>query len=202
MAEEIESFDGAPLSDYLQDQLGIPEGEAVEAEVYLYETLAIFLSEVKAQKIAVRLRNQAHAGSMAVGFHKFLTRRLESILHGRRRRRLRIAHAGVVPGPALDAAMDRLPSLIPPVFVSKVREWLLHGFTDFIRTSSQKFLAASEDPSDGVTLAFTIEHPPGLKELGQALLEKTSVARPIAEGIGKGSQPIIRVEALPGRKSD
>ena len=39
MAEEVESFDGVPLSDYLQDQLGLPEGEDVEAEMYLYEAL-------------------------------------------------------------------------------------------------------------------------------------------------------------------
>ncbi|MCA1636675.1 MAG: hypothetical protein LC802_24155 [Acidobacteria bacterium] len=39
MAEEIESFEGAPLSDYLHDQLGLPEGDEVEAELHLYETL-------------------------------------------------------------------------------------------------------------------------------------------------------------------
>src|SRR4030095_4357273 len=39
MAEEVESFEGVPLSDYLQDQLGLPEGAEVEAEVYLYEAL-------------------------------------------------------------------------------------------------------------------------------------------------------------------
>ena len=39
MAEEIESFEGVPLSDYLQDQLGLPEGAEVEAEVHLYEAL-------------------------------------------------------------------------------------------------------------------------------------------------------------------
>ena len=39
MAEEVESFEGVPLSDYLQDQLGVPEGAEVEAEVYLYEAL-------------------------------------------------------------------------------------------------------------------------------------------------------------------
>jgi hypothetical protein len=39
MAEEVESFEGVPLSDYLQDQLGLPEGAEVEAEVHLYEAL-------------------------------------------------------------------------------------------------------------------------------------------------------------------
>ncbi len=199
MAEAIESFDNTPLSDYLQDQLGVAEGEDVEAEVHLYEVIpggnaadiarnetetaglgaadeatlsqlqpltheaatvllgkpglgrrlpvdaniraiapgqrlfhmavgrrpvtvlmqpgrrrvrrlvrvdvivdvprdqvrvGVFLSEVKAQRLAVRLRQQSHIGSLAVGFQKLLERRLPHILHGRRPRRLRIVHAG------------------------------------------------------------------------------------------------------------
>lgn len=35
IAEEVESFEGVPLSDYLQDQLGLTEGAEVEAEVHL-----------------------------------------------------------------------------------------------------------------------------------------------------------------------
>ena len=306
MAEEVESFDGSPLSDYLQDQLGFPEGAEVEAEVYLYETLpgatigdiarsesetpglgasdeatiaqfqaltpeaagillgkpglgrklppsvdrrnlpaglrlyhlataarpltvagagrlrvrrmahikvtldctrdqirvCIFLSEVKAQKLAVQLRKQAHAGSLTVGLHKFLRRRLGPILKGARRRRLRIVQAGIVPGPALDAVMDRLPNLVPPPFIAKVEEWLLQGFAEFIKTNTQKFLSASEDPADGVTLVFTIEHPPGLKELCQSLFEKRSPSPSVAGSVGKGSSPIVRVEALPGHKCD
>ena len=39
MAEAIQSFEDTPLADHLQDQLGLPEGEDVEAEVRLYEVL-------------------------------------------------------------------------------------------------------------------------------------------------------------------
>ncbi|MCI0421649.1 MAG: hypothetical protein L0312_20890, partial [Acidobacteria bacterium] len=39
MAAEVESFEGVPLSDFLQDQLGLPDGAEVEAEAHLYETL-------------------------------------------------------------------------------------------------------------------------------------------------------------------
>ena len=53
-----------------------------------------------------------------------------------------------------------------------MQEWLVHGFSEFIKTQSQKFLTATEDPADGVTLRFTIENPQGFKELGQALVEK------------------------------
>jgi hypothetical protein len=308
MAEEVESFEGVPLSDYLQDQLGVPEGAEVEAEVYLYEALpgttvadiarsesetpglgasdeatiaqlhpltreaasallgkpglgrcplpgsdrqnvaagqrlyhlaipgrrpltipgkpgrrhvrrlfrinvtldgpqdqvrvCIFISEVKAQKLAVRLRQQSHAGSLAVGFNKFVARRLPGILHGRRPKRLRIVHPGIPPGQSPESVLQKLPGVVPRVFITKMQEWLVHAFSEFIKTQSQKLLAATEDPADGVTLKFTIEHPQGLKELGQALVEKGPSGSKVAETLGQGSQPNIRVEVLPGHKCD
>jgi len=308
MAEEVESFEGVPLSDYLQDQLGLPEGAEVEAEVHLYETLpgttvadiarsesetpglgasdeatvsqlhpltqeaasallgkpglgrnplqgsdrrnlaagqrlfhlaipgrrpltipgkwgrrrvrrlfhinvtldgpqdqirvCIYISEVKAQKLAVRLRQQSHAGSLTVGFNKFVTRRLPPILHGHRPRRLRIVHPGIPPGQSPESVLQKLPGIVPQVFITKMQEWLVHGFSEFIKTQSQKFLAATEDPADGVTLRFTIEHPQGLKELGQALVEKGPSGSKVAETFGQGSQPNIRVEVFPGHKCD
>ena len=48
--------------------------------------VCIFFSEVKAQRLAVRLRQQSHAGSLTVGFQKLLSRRLPPILHGKRRK--------------------------------------------------------------------------------------------------------------------
>ena len=303
MAEEVEGFEGESLSEYFQDQLGMPEGDEVEAEVHLYETLpgttaadiaraetatpglgaadeatvsqlqpltrqaasvllgkpglgrnllaaagshnlaagqrlfhlaipgkrpltaladnnrprlrqrshinatldgpkdqigvCIYLSEARAQKLAMRLRQPANAGSVAVGFNKFLAARIGPILRGARPRRLRIVHAGMQPGQSAAAAMSNLPRLVPQAFVAKMHEWLMHGFTDFMKTQTQKFLAATEDPADGVSLRFTIESPPGLKELGQALFEKGKPAASIATTIASGARPNVRVEVFP-----
>jgi hypothetical protein len=303
MAEEVESFEGVPLSDYLQDQLGLPEGAEVEGEAYLYEALpgttvadiarsesktpglgasdqaavsqlhpltpqaasallgkpglgrsllqgstrqnlaagerlyhlailgrrpltipgrsgrrvrrlfhinvtldvpqdqirvCIYVSEVKAQKLAVRLRQQSHAGSLTVSFNKIVARRLPRILYGHRPRRLRIVHPGIPPGQSPVSVLQKLPTVVPQVFIAKMQEWLVHGFSEFINTQAQKFLAATEDPADGVTLKFTIVHPQGLKELGQALVEKGPEGSKVAEMIGKAGQPNIRVEVFPG----
>ncbi len=308
IAEEIESFEGVPLSDYLQDQLGLPEGAEVEAEVHLYETLpgttvadiarsesetpglgasdeatlsqlhplsqeaasallgkpglgrrlppgserhnlpsglrlyhlaipgkrpltvagvsgrrrlrrlfhvsmtldlpkdqirvSVYISEVKAQRIAVRLRQQSHTGSLAVAFNKMIARRLPRILHGHLPKRLRIAHPGIPPGQTPASVFQKLPGVVPQAFISKMQEWLVQGFSGFVKTESQKFLAATEDPADGVTLRLTIEQPSGLKELGQALIEKGPSASAVAEALGKGGQPNIRVEVLPGHKCE
>ena len=304
LAEEIESFEGAPLSDYLQDQLGLPEGASVEAEVHLYEALpgttiadiarsesetpglgssdeatlaqlhpltleaasallgkpglgrmlmpgsnrqnvaagqrlfhlaipgkrpltvagksgrrrvrrlfhltvildgvrdqirvCIYLSEVKAQKLAVNLRQQSHTGSLAAGFSRAVARRLPQILHGHRPKRLRIVHPGIPPGAPASSLLQRLPGIVPREFAARLQEWLVQGFAEFIKTQSQKFFAAAEDPADGVTLRFTIEHPQGLKELGQALVGKSPAVSKAAETIGNGSPANIRVEVFPG----
>jgi hypothetical protein len=307
MAEAIEGFENTPLSDYLQDQLGLPEGEDVQAEVHLYEvipggsaadigrnetetpglgaadevtlsqlqpltheaagmllgkpglgrelfagstvrTLApghrvyhmavgrrpltiaaalcrrrvrrlarvkvildvpkdemrvcVFFSEVKAQRLAVRLRQQSHIGSIAVSFHKLLGRRLPNILHGRRPRRLRIVHPAVTPGAASTAALTRVAAIVPRGFVGKVQEWLTAAFAEFGKTQAQKFLTAAEDPADGVTLVFTIEHPPGLKEIGQLLAQQGAAATGLAESIAKAAAPPVRVEARAGHKCE
>jgi hypothetical protein len=305
MAEAIETFDGAPLSEYLQDQLGYPEGEDVPAEIHLYEVVAggsaadiargetetpglgaadevtlsqlqplthesagvlfgrpglgrrlmwgtgirtvapgqrlfhmvvgrrpvtiigprgrrrirrlvridavldttrdqirvcVFLSEVQAQRLAVRLRQQTHVGTLAVGFNTLLGRRLPSLLHGRRRRRLRIIHPGVAPGVGSIGVLDRLPQVVPQAFITKVQGWMVAAFTEYGKTQAAKFLTASEDPADGVTLVFTIDHPPGLKELGQALAQPGTAAGVAAAPAG--AEPTVRVEALPGYRCD
>ena len=305
MAEAVESFEDTPLSEYLQEQLAIGEGENVEAEVHLYEVLpggtaadiarnesetiglgasdeatlsqlqpltheaagallgapalgrklppganirtvmggqrlyhlaiagkrpltartqrdrnrvrrltrvyvtidntkdvvrvCVFLSEVKAQRLAVRLRQQSHTGSLTVAFHKLLGTRLPAILHGRRRKRLKIVNTAVPPGSASDTYLARLPAIVPQAFVTKLQEWLVQGFAEFIKTQSQKFLAAADDPRDGVRLEFTIESPPGLRELGQALAGKPTSSAGVAEA-AKGGKPTIRVEAQSGHK--
>jgi hypothetical protein len=308
MAEEVESFDGVPLSEYLQDQLGLPEGAEVEGEMYLYETLpgttvadiargetetpglgasdeatlsqfhpmtrnaaaillgkpglgrlglrgshrhnlavgqrlyyliipgrrpltvpvslgrrrvrrlfhlivtldvpqdqfrvCVYVSEVKAQQLAVQLRQQSHVGSLTLRFSKSIARQLPRILHGHRPKRLRIVHPGIPPGQSAAAVLQRLPGVVPETLIAKMHEWLVHGFSEFVKTQSQQFLTAAEDPADGVTLRFTIEHPPGLKELGQALVEKGPAASTVAETIGEPGQPNVRVDVFPGHRCD
>ncbi len=307
MAEEIESFEDAPLSEYFQDQLGLSEGEDVEAEIHLFEVLPggdaadiarhetetpglgaadeatlaqlqpltheaagvllgrpglgrrlltganirrlapgqrvfhmvlgrrpvtvigamgrrrvrrlvrldvtldtardevrvrVFFSEVQAQRLAVRLRQQSHVGSAAVRLNKLLGRRLPNILHGRRPHRLRIVHPSVAPPNGSSPSHDRLPAIVPQVFIVKMQEWLVSAFAAFAKAEAQKFLAASEDPADGVSLVFTIQHPPGLKEIAQLLAQKGSAGPELADVISKGALPQVRVEAFPGFKRD
>jgi hypothetical protein len=304
MAEEVESFEDAPLSEYLTDQLGLPVGAEVEGEMYLYETLpgttvadiargeaetigtasagqaaaaqihpltpqaasvligkpglgralstsadrqqlpagqrlyhlaisgrrplnvlghskrprirrlmrihftlnsvrdeicaTVFFSEVKAQRLAVKLREQANLGSVAAAFHKRLARSIGAIFRGRRPRRIRLTHAGLRPGVSAAAALRNVPATVSHALAAKTQEWLLQGFTDFMKSQLPKFLTAAENPADGVTMRFVIQHPPGLKEFCQALVERGPAAAAVVNAIAQGAKPTVLVEVFPG----
>lgn len=306
MADEIESFE-SPLSDYLQDQLGVEEGAEVEAEVHLYETLpgttlpdiareesetptvrgvdtqnaahihpltpkaagmlfgeprmgraaprwanrrrvgvgqrfyrlaipgrrllttpgadgraqprrlgalrvildgtkneirvCIYLSEVKAQKLAVRLRKQAHVGAIASGLQKYVARRLAPILRGERPTRIRVLQAGVLAGDAVSAALRRLPPEVSTTLGGKITEYLVSAFARFAKEQSQEFTSAAENTADGVTLKFTVLAPAGLGELCKALLP-TGAPAGVAEALRAGSKPEVRVTVTPGMQRE
>jgi hypothetical protein len=305
LAEQVQSFEDAVLADHLQDQLGMEEGEQVDAQVHLYEALpgttladiahgeretlggglsdevnvaqlhpltpqasaallgkvglgrampqhmngrhlwggqrfyhlgtgrrpllvpgqhrrmrvrrllgvnltldgvqdqarvCVFISEVKAQKLAASLRQGANLGQLTAGFQRTVGKHVAGIFRGQATRRLRIVHAGLEPGQSRARALRNLPPVATQAFVGKLQGWLTQGFADFIKAHSQRVTAATEDAADGITLAFTIEHPPGLKALGQALTDRGTAGSAIAEAVSGGAAPAVRVEVHAGRR--
>ena len=306
MAEEVESFEAAPLSEYLEDQLGAPEGAELEGEVHLYEALpgtsladiargeretlgaglsdeansaqlhpltpqassvllgrpglgraasfdprrvaagqrfyhvavagrrplgapahhpgrrprlrrrlhvnvtldsvqdqvrvCVYLSEVKAQKLAVQLRRKINAGMISVGFRRAVVRRLQAMFGGRAPRRLRIVHAAMPPGQSPAQALQNLPRAAAGALANRMQAWLVQGFAECLRTQTQQILSATEDPADGLTLQFTVEHPPGLKEVGQAMVERGPAAAGLVQAIAGGAQPAVRVAVVAGHR--
>jgi hypothetical protein len=162
--------------------------------------VTLFLSEHRAQKLAVRLRQQAHPGLLAVAFHKFLARRLTAVLAGRHRRRLRIVQAGVTPGQPGGHSLHGLPENLARLFAARAHEWLTQAFASFAKDQGAAFLAAAENPAVGVTLRFTISQPKGLKELLQALADKGPPADQIAQLLADKTRPNVRVDVLPGHR--
>ena len=127
----------------------------------------LHLSEVRAQELAVKLRQRAHLGAVVA----HLGRRLGPAI----RRALtqgagsvRVIH-DAVPPKGWPGALQRLPSLALRVLAGRIQEWVLRGLADHFRQSPQDFVAASEDPADGVTIAVVVTAPPGFARLGQAL---------------------------------
>lgn len=302
MADEIESFEG-PLADYLQDQVGIDEGNEVEAEVQLYETLPgttlpdiaraesegagvmnpaqlhpltpqaaglllgeprmgrhvprgtgrfnvgvgqrlyalsipgkrslltapglggkarlrrlgavrvtldgpkdeirvrVFLSEVVAQRLAVRLRRQSHPGAVATKFENFISRRLSAIMRGKRLGRIHIIQPGLPLGDSHGAALDRLPPNVTAALTSSIQQSVVSAFATFTKDQAQRFITAADDTADGVTITFTIARPAGLQQVGKILASGGAVAG-LPEVIAKGAQPDVQVDVAPGYQRD
>jgi hypothetical protein len=296
LTAEVMSFEGAPLADYLQDELGLAEGEEVDAQVHLFETLpgtelsdiarserellgvadamagarqlhpltpqaaaallgkpglgrafsnaapqlaagqrmyhlaiagrrarpglqgqahrrrpmhlkltfdcvsnqiraCVFLSEAKAQKLAMRLRQATNAGVLTSAFGRSLQARLQPIFFGEARRRLQVVSAGVSPTTA--ASMQNLPQAQAQRYVAALQIWLVQGFAQFIRSQAQQVIAATEHAADGVTLSFTVAQPPALKAVCDAMAGRGAVP-----GLAQALQqvPLVQVQAIEGHR--
>jgi hypothetical protein len=81
---------------------------------------------------------------------------------------------------------------------AKLQGWLTQAFAEFAKAQSQRIIAATEDAADGITLTFTIEHPPGLKAMGQALAERGAAGA--ADAMNGAATPNVRVEVHAGQR--
>ena len=163
--------------------------------------IRVFLSEVKAQRLAVRVRRQSHPGAVAAGFQKYVGRRLGAIIRGQRLSRIRLIQPGLTPGDAHGAALKRLPAEVLAALTARLQECVVTAFAEFVKGQSQQLMTAVEDTADGITLKFTILRPAGLQQLGKALLPGGQAAG-LADAIQSGSKPDVRVEVHPGHKHD
>jgi hypothetical protein len=159
-----------------------------------------FISEVRAQKLAARLRQAPNLGLITAGFQGAIRGRLDRIFGGHAPSRLRVVHAALPPGRSPASALQNLPPIATQTFVAKLQAWLVQGFAEFIKVQAPRVIAATENAADGITFVFTLEHPPGLKELGQAMVDRAAAAGAIAEAISKGTPPAVRVEVFAGRR--
>lgn len=161
--------------------------------------VCVFLSEVAAQRLAVRLRRQSHPGAIAAAFHKYVQRRLGPIVRGERPARVRVIQAGLPPGPANGAVLRKLPPDAAAALAQKIQQSVVSAFAGFAKDQAQRFITAAEDTADGVTLLFTIAGA-GLQPVGKALV--SSAGAGLAAAIAGGAQRDVRIDVHPGYKCD
>lgn len=158
-----------------------------EARVYL------FLSEIRAQEIAVKLRQRAHIGTVAARLRGFIQRGLHGAFTGTFGR-LKIVHETVTPD-QWTAALRRLPSPVRKLFLGKLTGWVMKGISDHLKQRTEEFIKAAEDTADGVTMVVTLANPPGFPQLRQAL--KGISLSPGSLRIPDGA-PTPKIKILPG----
>jgi hypothetical protein len=159
-----------------------------EARIYL------FLSEIRAQEIAVKLRQRAHTGAVAARLHRFVERGLGGALTTGALGRLKILHPTVLPG-QWAGALRRLPSVVQQILVGRLSEWTVRSLSDYLNQRGEEFVKAAEDTADGVTLIIALENPPGFGQLRQVLGGK---ALSFADLKMSDGAPTVKVKVVPG----
>jgi hypothetical protein len=152
----------------------------------------LYLSEKRAQELAVKLRQQSHLGAVIAHLRGVLERGLRSALT-RGFGRLKIVHEAVTPDNVL-GALRRLPSLVPQALCGRVLEWVIKGLSDYLKQQSQQFITATEDAADGVTLVITLGNPPGFAQIRDALKGKVLSL----DSLRSVGTPDLSVKVIPG----
>jgi hypothetical protein len=158
-----------------------------------------FLSEIRAQQLAVSLRKQAHPGTIITSIKRILERGLLPTLSGLRPGRIQILHGALMPDQALGGVLQKLPGFVTNAFARTLKGWLLESLAENLRGQAQKFISATEDTADGITVVFTLANPPGFGGLREIL--KGKMPAPSNLGFGSG-KPKVSVEVFPGFKND
>jgi len=130
----------------------------------------LYLSEIRSQEIAVKLRQHGHLGGVMQRLRHFIAHGVNRALTANPGQ-LKMVHGAVIPGRPMNA-LSRLPSVVPQHLKGRVTEWIVKGLADHLQRHAQEFIGAAEDTADGVTLVVRLENPPGFRELGDALKGK------------------------------
>ena len=156
--------------------------------------LKLFLSERRAQEIAKGMRGKPHAGVTAESLRPIIDRWLRIVLSGRPTGKLRLNHAGLAAADAKGPALKRVPPATLDAFRQQISTATLGGLAEFLGPQSARFISATEDAKDGVTVAIAISGV-DVTALRGALSGQGTATTPPAPVAAK---PTVTVDVTPG----
>jgi hypothetical protein len=154
----------------------------------------LFLSERRAQELAAMLRKQGHAGAVATTVKGFIDRGVAAATGGGITGRIRLVHEALTLEEARGAALARVPKATIRVFSGRIGEWTLKALTDYLGSQSARFIAATTDAQDGVTVVVTLANPPGMAALRKAVAGTTANG----DAGPAGAPGSVHVDVVPG----
>jgi hypothetical protein len=155
----------------------------------------LYVSEVKAQEMAVRLRRHAHAGGMLPLLRPLVERGLLVSMQRGGRGLLKILHQRVPPALIRGGALKRVPPFLLDRLRVALQTWVTKGVLDSLKNGGPSFIRAAEAPADGVTFKVTISGAPGLDAIGQALTGRPHAAANLNLS---DTAPLVKVDIAPG----
>jgi hypothetical protein len=156
--------------------------------------LYLYLSERRAQELATTLRKQGHAGAVATTLKTFIDRGIASATSGHVTGRIKLVHEALSLNEARGAALAKVPRTAVRAFASRIGEWTLTALTDYLGNQAAKFIAATEDAQDGVTVVITLSNPPGMAGMRKAV----AGTPPNGDAAAAGAPGSVQVDVVPG----
>jgi hypothetical protein len=151
--------------------------------VYLY------LSEVRAQELAVKLRQRVHPGTVVAYLGRYAERGLRGALT-RGLRRVKIIHEAVTPDRWLEA-LQLLPSLVPRMLLGRLREWVVRGLAEHLLGAAD-VVAVAVGEGSAAYQTLTRRLPEGVAALLGAMLLFIALAN--AAGYFLASAPGVETD--------
>jgi hypothetical protein len=148
-----------------------------------------------AQVIAVKLRQKVSIGTVMTHLNKIYEPRVKKILTGKHHSHLKTIHGKVPPKKSRGRIFRRLPQMLRENLSKMLIKWLGQNLTTYLQQKSQDFIAATENPADGVTLKIVFTNPPGFAHL-RKILRGESVN--IKELQAKGGMLDANIQVVPG----
>lgn len=158
----------------------------------------VFLSEAVAQAIATNLRGREIAKAIS-RVRSVLELRLKTVLSGKHQSHLKIIHSKVSPKESRGRKLRSLPSIVRETLTKRLNEWIGQSLSTYLQQKPQDFIAATENPADGVTIQIAFTNPPGFAALRKAL--RGEVANLQEMEIAKGL-PDVNIQITPGFSRD
>ena len=129
--------------------------------------VAIFLSETEAQQIAAKIRQRSAVGIVWRAIGPRIQDGMERAFSTRGR--TSIVHPALATRGADASPLDRLSPMLVGWLRKRLHGTILRGVVGFLRSRGQEFVAAAEQPLDGVTIVVTVHNPPGWALLRKGL---------------------------------
>jgi hypothetical protein len=158
----------------------------------------VFLSESVAQAIAADLRGRAIAKAIS-RVRSVLDSRLRTIVSGKHRSHLKIIHGTVSPHESRGRKLRFLPSIMRETLRTRLVEWIGQSLSAYLQQKPQDFIAATENPADGVTLKIMLANPPGFSTLRKALRGEAVNPQEMQTATGT---PNVTLQVTPGFSGD
>jgi hypothetical protein len=162
----------------------------------------VYLSESDAQEIATKIRKQDLTSVLVLAKRVYETG-VNVALGGDIQRHVKILTESLPQEELFGKQLRQLADHVKKQLMKKVVDWIGKGFVDYLKAGAGEFVAASEDPTDGVTVVVQIGNPPGAP-LVRRLLRGESLglsALGDAGSLFKG-EPKLTVKTVAGFRFD